>query len=55
MRMCGRGGVDKYRKRDPGILSKHLPKDVSNGKFGKEVSTMNGRWGAVEQTTKNPT
>jgi hypothetical protein len=27
-------GVDGYHKRDPEILSKHLPKDVSNGRGG---------------------
>jgi hypothetical protein len=38
-----REGVDKYHKRDPEILSKHLLKDVSNGKFGNEKRIMNGR------------
>jgi hypothetical protein len=41
--MWGREGVDKYHKRDPEILSKHLLKDVSDGKFGNEERIMNGR------------
>jgi hypothetical protein len=41
--MGWREAVDKYQKRDPETLSKHLPQDVSNGKFGNEERITNGR------------
>jgi hypothetical protein len=50
--MCRREAVDKYHKRDPETLSKHLLQDVSDGKFGNEERIMNGR---KEQWNKEQT
>jgi hypothetical protein len=41
--MGRREAVDKYHKRVPETLSKHLPQDVSNRKFGNEERITNGR------------
>ena len=50
--MCRWEAVDKYHKRDPETLSKHLSQDVSDGKFGNEEMIMNGRKGQRNKEQK---
>jgi hypothetical protein len=51
--MCRWEAVDKYHKRDPETLSKHLRQDVSNGKVGNEERIMNGRKKQWNKEQKN--